>query len=180
MTFIYSCVLFTLQEQKKMEESAFEHIAPELRRKAIVASQSCGVDSADAEDIAQDVMLKLWSMRNQLDKYNSVEALVILMAKRLTYNLLRNNKNTAINQKTYLLSSNSTGPHETLEEKEDTAWLEQQMNKLPTTQHTILYMRQVERRSHQEIARLLAISEASVSTLLARARKALLEEMRKR
>jgi RNA polymerase sigma-70 factor (ECF subfamily) len=67
-----------------------------------------------------------------------------------------------------------------LVEKENDAWLEEQLKALPTTQHAILYMRQVERRSGEEIARLLGISEASVRTLLARARRRLLEELKSR
>ena len=41
-------------------------------------------------------------------------------------------------------------------------------------------MRQVEHRSNAEIARLLGIGEASVSTLLARARHKMLEEIRRK
>jgi RNA polymerase sigma-70 factor (ECF subfamily) len=74
----------------------------------------------------------------------------------------------------------STGPHELLEAKEDAEWLERRISQLPTTQHTLLYMRQVERRSHKELSALLGISEASVSTLLARARRTLLEEIKQR
>ena len=59
-------------------------------------------------------------------------------------------------------------------------WLEQCIKELPETEHTILYMRQVEKRTNEEIARLLDISVASVSTLLARARRHLLEKIKRR
>ena len=54
------------------------------------------------------------------------------------------------------------------------------LQQLPTTQRTLLYMRQVERKSHEEIATLLGIETTSVSTLLARARRTLLEEIKRR
>jgi RNA polymerase sigma-70 factor (ECF subfamily) len=64
--------------------------------------------------------------------------------------------------------------------KEDDAWLNKRLQQLPTTQRTLLYLREVERRSHEEIARLLGIETTSVSTLLARARRTLFEEIRQR
>jgi RNA polymerase sigma-70 factor (ECF subfamily) len=74
----------------------------------------------------------------------------------------------------------NTSPHEELESKENDEWLSAKLQQLPTTQRTLLYMRQVERRSHEEIARLLGIEITSVSTLLARARRTLLEEIKRR
>ena len=69
---------------------------------------------------------------------------------------------------------------EVLEEKENEEWLERRLAELPTTQQALLYMRQVERRSHKELSQLLGISDTSVSTLLARARRTLLEEIKQR
>ena len=45
-------------------------------------------DDADAEDIAQEVVLKLWVMHDRLDEYRSMEALAVVMARRLSLNHL--------------------------------------------------------------------------------------------
>jgi RNA polymerase sigma-70 factor (ECF subfamily) len=79
-----------------------------------------------------------------------------------------------------MIVSLTTSPQEMLEMKEDDKWLSEKLQQLPTTQRTLLYMRQVERRSHEEIATLLGIETTSVSTLLARARRTLLEEIKRR
>lgn len=139
-----------------------------------------GMDSADAEDIAQDVMLKLWAMRKDLDKYKSVDSLAALMAKHLALNAKRDRKTVANEDAFGRIATAIAGPAERLETKENEEWLKRKMADLPTTQHTILYMRQVERRDNHEIARILGIGETSVSTLLARARRTLMEELRKR
>ena len=78
------------------------------------------------------------------------------------------------------LMGSYNSPHDLLEMKEDDEWLRARLELLPTTQRTLLYMRQVERRSHEELARLLGIELTSVSTLLARARRTLLEEIKRR
>lgn len=163
-----------------MEESAFEQIARRLREKAMTSCRCLGMDSADAEDIAQDVMLKLWSMRKDLDKYKSVDSLAALMAKHLALNAKRDRKTVANEDAFGRIATATAGPAERLETKENEEWLKRKMADLPTTQHTILYMRQVERRDNHEIARILGIGETSVSTLLARARRTLMEELRKR
>ena len=161
-----------------MDRSAFEQQARSWRKKALLVSRSCGAGKDEAEDIAQDVMLRLWQMHDDLDRYRSVEALVTLMAKHLLRNHQRRKPSESLDEA--IIVSLNTSPHDLLEMKEDDAWLDKRLRQLPTTQRTLLYMREVERRSHEEIARLLGIETTSVSTLLARARRTLLEEIRQR
>ena len=161
-----------------MDRSAFEQQARSWRQKALGVSLSCGAGRDEAEDIAQDVMLRLWQMHDELNRYESVEALAALMARHLQRNHQRRRTPEALDEA--MTVSLNTSPHDKLEEKENEEWLTKRLQQLPTTQRTLLYMRQVERRSHEEIARLLGIEITSVSTLLARARRTLLEEIKHR
>lgn len=161
-----------------MEKSVFEQKARSWREKALSVSQSYGAGKDEAEDIAQDVMLRLWQMHDELEQYHSIEAIVTLMAKHLLRNHQRRKTSESLDEAiTVSLNSN---PHNELEMKEDDAWLTKRLKELPTTQRTLLYMRQVERRSYEEIARLLSIETTSASTLLARARRTLLEDIKRR
>ena len=141
-------------------------------------SINCGAGREEAEDIAQDVMLRLWQMHDDLDRYEKPEALVALMSRHLLRNQQRRRKQQLIDEA--MVVSLSSSPHDLLEMKDDDAWLEKRLRQLPTTQRTLLYLREVERRSHEDIARLLGIETTSVSTLLARARRTLLEEIKQR
>ena len=161
-----------------MDRSAFEQQARSWRKKALQVSRSCGAGKDEAEDIAQDVMLRLWQMHDELDRYRSVEALVTLMAKHLLRNHQRQKPSESLDEA--IIVSLNTSPHDLLEMKEDDAWLDKRLKQLPTTQRSLLYLREVERRSHEEIARLLGIETTSVSTLLARARRTLLDEIKQR
>ena len=131
-----------------------------------------------AEDIAQDVMLRLWQMHDELERFRSVEAIVTLMAKHTLRDLQRRRAAESLEEATIV--SLTSSPQEELEAKENEEWLIMKLQQLPTTQRTLLYMRQEERRSHEEIAQLLGIEMTSVSTLLARARRTLLEEIKRR
>jgi RNA polymerase sigma-70 factor (ECF subfamily) len=146
--------------------------------KAVKVCRSCGADSEEAEDIAQEVMLRLWQMHDVLEKYQSIEAIVTIAARHLLRDHQRRRTTETLNEATLISIGNS--PQQTLEMIEDEQWLTEKLLQLPTTQRTLLYMRQVERRSHEEIARLLGIEKTSVSTLLARARRTLLEEIKQR
>ena len=161
-----------------MDKVAFEQQARTWRQKALSVSMSCGAGKDEAEDIAQDVMLRLWQMHDELERYDSIEALVSLMARHQLLNHQRRRKPEKLNEA--MIVSISTGPHEQLEIKEDDQWLTKRLEQLPTTQRALLYMRQVERRTHEEIAQLLGIETTSVSTLLARARRTLLEDIKRR
>ena len=155
-----------------MERSAFEQKA------RINVSRHYGAGEDMAEDIAQDVMLRLWQMHDELEQFRSVEAIVTLMAKHTLRDLQR--RRTAESLEEATIVSLTSSPQEELEAKENEEWLIMKLQQLPTTQRTLLYMRQEERRSHEEIAQLLGIEMTSVSTLLARARRTLLEEIKRR
>ena len=161
-----------------MERNAFEQMARTWREKALNVSLHYGAGKDEAEDIAQDVMLRLWQMRDELERYQSIEAIVALMAKHQLRNHQRRRNDENLDEA--IIVSLTTSPQEELETKENEAWLTTKLAQLPTTQRTLLYMRQVERRTHEEIATLLGIEPTSVSTLLARARRTLLEEIRRR
>jgi RNA polymerase sigma-70 factor (ECF subfamily) len=141
-------------------------------------SRHYGAGNDEAEDIAQDVMLRLWQMHDELDQYRSVEALVSLMARHQLRNHQRRKPSEALDEA--LIVSMNTSPQEELETKENEEWLSAKLQQMPTTQRTLLYMRQVEKKSHEEIATLLGIEVTSVSTLLARARRTILEEIKRR
>ena len=148
------------------------------REKALSVSRHYGAGKDEAEDIAQDVMLRLWQMHEELERFRSVEAIVALMAKHLIRNHQRRKPSEVLDEA--MIVSMNTSPHEELEIRENEEWLLSKLQQLPTTQRTLLYMRQVERKSHEEIAILLGIEVTSVSTLLARARRTLLEEIKRR
>ncbi len=161
-----------------MKEEAFAKLAPQLRSLAQKVSRGTGASKEEAEDIAQDAMLRLWQMHEELEKFNSLEAVTARIARNLTLSLHRKPMLDNLNGKETTLLQPS--PDETLEDKENDEWMQRRIDQLPDTEHTILMMRQVEQRSNKEIAQLLGIAETSVSTLLARARRRLLEDIKRR
>lgn len=162
-----------------MEEKEFIHIAKELRERAYVASQRMGADDALAEDVAQEVMLRLWQMHESLEE-NRLGNMASIMARNLTIDQRRSVHAVSIEEAHVSSFVDTSEPMQRLEESENEEWLRQKLKQLPRTQQTILHLRQVERLTHREIAERLGLQETSISTLLARARKSLLEEIKKK
>lgn len=165
----------------EMEETAFEHIASRLRHKAMTTARACGLDEMSADDAAQDTMLKLWAMRGNLDRYRSLDALTVVVTRHLITDNRRKMQPVSLpdDAAEWLLADDSS-PHEQLETLENDKWLQHQLKELPSKQQAVLQMRQVEHREYEEIAKILNIETTSARTLIARARKSLLEEFKKK
>ena len=170
-----------------MTQAEFEYMADDLRAKAINAAHRFGLND-EAEDVAQDVMLRLWGLCPQLKADASALTLAGLAAKHICIDRWRANtkrRETSVSRlgqddiHVAMQHTADADQHEELEAKELEEWLQQQIDQLPSTNAIILRMRQIERRELSEIALLLGITQASVSTLLSRARRQLTEQLKK-
>ena len=76
------CYVLTFQSSyKQMELETFIIKVVPLREKLLVYAARLGGEQVEAEDIVQDVFLKLWSIREKLDEYHRVEALAFTITK---------------------------------------------------------------------------------------------------
>ena len=64
-----------------MERKEFEILVQKLRPRVLREAIHYMDDPDDGEGITQDVMMKLWSMRDRLEEYRSVEALAVVVTK---------------------------------------------------------------------------------------------------
>ena len=138
-----------------MTQKEFTYMAGETRAKAVSIAGQFGYAQDDAEDIAQDVMLKLWSLHEQLNDVAHLNASAVITTKRVCIDRWR-----------------TTHQH--------AHWIGEQIDSLPSTAGMVLRMRQLEHRELSEIADILGIRQTSVSTLLSRARNELLNKLKRR
>ena len=164
-----------------MTDKEFTEIAPSLSSAALHAAQTRGVSMAEAEDVAQDTMMRLWTLRDSLNSPGHARALAVVVARNRACDGLRAQATVsidALSQGIHLEASTATD--RALEVTEADAWLQRRLDALPSLQYQVLHLRQVEGKTNGEIAAILAISTASVATLLSRARHKLLEQIRRR
>ena len=171
------CVFFRYINRMTQEE--FTHIASEMRANAVSVALKCGVAPADAEDIAQDVMLKLWYLHEKMDDATRMKGLVAITTRHVCIDRWRTARTHAeVGSMMPLVDEGSL--YDRLEYAELEQWMNDQIDALPNTSRIVLTMRQLERRELSEIADILGIKQTSVSTLLARARNELMNKLKRR
>jgi len=135
----------------------------------------------EAEDVVQEVYLKVWEMRNQLEKYKSVEGLLVTMTRNRCLDGLRKKKKN----KTFLLKPeifHRTVSYNLQEQNEvqDLAYrVQKMMLELPEQQRTIIHLRDVEGYGFNEIAEMTGFDGNYIRVNLSRARKKIRTEIEK-
>ena len=79
-----------------MTENEFIHIVPQLRQIALQISQGYGVGCDEAEDIAQDAMLKLWAIKEDILSAAHAKGSMGCIAKHLCIDFFRKRKMISI------------------------------------------------------------------------------------
>ena len=162
-----------------MTQEEFTHIANEMRRKSVSVAQGFGYGLEDAEDIAQDVMLKLWCLHEKMDDAARLKASVTIITKQVCIDKWRTTHiQTRVGDIMPIVDEDSL--YDKLEYAELEQWMKEQIDNLPSTSSIVLRMRQLEHRELSEIAEILNIRQTSVSTLLSRARNELLNKLKRR
>ena len=162
-----------------MTQEEFTHIANEIRRRSVSVAQGFGYGLEDAEDIAQDVMLKLWCLHEKMDDAARLKASVTIITKQVCIDKWRTTHiQTRVGDIMPIVDEDSL--YDKLEYTELEQWMMEQIDNLPSTSSIVLRMRQLEHRELSEIAEILNIRQTSVSTLLSRARNELLNKLKRR
>jgi len=163
-----------------MEKEEFCTLARQLRADILAVSRRFLGSQAEAEDNVQDTLLRLWTIRAQLDEVRSVQALTYAICRNLCISKLRKRRIVAMELNNEIRLASEHDSQWMLEEKENAQWLEDSIAGLPAAQMQILRMSQQDGLENSEIAEVLGISETTVRTALCKARKNLLERLLKR
>ena len=128
----------------------------------------------DAEEIVQEVFVKIWENRNKIDIYSSFESFLFTITYNAAINLIRKR----INEKKYLEHLKSiqevNSPIELSDEiqfKELNEKIESLLNELTPRQKEIFQLSRGEGLTHDEIAKKLNISSNTVKNHLVSALK---------
>ena len=86
-----------------MELKQFKITVVPLRDKLLNYARRMTDDPSDAEDAVQEVMLKLWNLRQKLDEYRSIEAVAMTMTHHLCMDMWRAKRRTLYHSTVYRL-----------------------------------------------------------------------------
>ena len=164
-----------------MEKTDFETAASSLRAKLVDMARFYLSDLPEAEDVAQETMLKLWILRDRIDPKQGLFPLAAAIARNLCIDRLRRFK---ARPQEPLAGHDMPGRMQDaqtrMEEAENAAWMHDALRRIPDRYRAVLRMRQVEGLDTSEIARLIGTSENAVRILLSRARQQMMELLNQR
>ncbi len=127
---------------------------------------------AEAEDVVQEVFIKVWEQRDQMDEIQNIEAWCMQMTKNRAIDKRRLRYNQAENlEKAYGLSSDGPNPGRQAELQDAVGQVKELMAGLPDSQKMAMQLRDIEGMSYQEICETLEMPLNQVKTNIFRARK---------
>lgn len=153
-----------------MELKEFKIEVLPLRNKILKYALKLTENDDDAEDVVQEVLLKLWDRRHELKQYASIEALSITITRNTCYDILRKRKELEdINS--IQITSIKDNPEKLLEIKDDIELVGQIIETLPSLQKRIIKMKDIDGYETEEIAKITGCSNDAIRSNLSRARK---------
>ena len=155
-----------------MQEISFRDDILPLKDKLFRLALRITFDRAEAEDVVQDTMIRVWNKREEWTQFGSIEAYCLTVAKNLAID--RSQKKEAQNvEPTPEMEEESeiSGPYDQLVNNERMSIIHRLINELPEKQRLIMQLRDIEGESYKEIAKILNLTEEQVKVNLFRARQ---------
>lgn len=161
-----------------MTAAEFNDIVYSCRDRMYRLSVTILRDRADAEDVTQDVLGKLWQMRGKLDGCANLGAYIHTTVRNHCLDRLRRGKIRRNDGETLSLPD---GVSEDVRHdwRDMHRIMERVMAELPDKQQLVVQMRDIEGCEFEQTARVAGMNEAAVRVTLGRARKRIKEEMLK-
>jgi|ERR1035437_386724 RNA polymerase sigma-70 factor (ECF subfamily) len=128
-----------------------------------------------AQDAVQELIMKLWEKRKQLDAVENMQAFVMRSMRNLCLDTIRQRHEE--DELPVEFEYVEPNPYQQAEQKDLASKVHRIIDNLPELQRTIIRMRDVEGMELSEIAYITLITENAVSVNLSRARQKIREQI---
>jgi RNA polymerase sigma-70 factor (ECF subfamily) len=156
-----------------MKHTEFAHLAPVLRRKAKHVGENFFSSTEDAEDVAQETMIRLWKAWDSLSSPQEAERLAVKIAKHECVDVWRSRQRRP--HTTLLIcheqSHPALGEGQPLEESELAEALRRATQTLRRSEQRLWRMFAEAQMETHEIAIATGINARTVSSMLSHARR---------
>ena len=137
----------------------------------------------EAKDVVQEVLIKLWETRSELEKVNNIEAWCMTLTRNKSLDALKRagrkrNEKLEIHHEPAHATNHS--PLQVVTEKESVENVKKIADELPEKQKTAFTLREIQGYSYLEICDIMEISMSQVKVNIFRARNTIKDELKKR
>ena len=124
----------------------------------------------DAQDVTQEVLIKIWEKREELYQVKNLRAWAMTITRNKCLDLLKSTKGDFYSLEENLDAAQTVSPYEKMQALDESNLIKDLLEKLPSMQKEVFYLRHFEEDSYKEIGDTLNIDENKVKVYLHRAR----------
>lgn len=155
-----------------MEANEFKRTVLPLRNKLLKQACQLTGNPENAEDAVQEVMLKLWNSRQELEQYRNLEAFARTLTHHICIDLMRKQKyQEREHGKDTPTADVAHIPEKLYEIQDEVRLIKEIIETLPPLQRSIIHMKDIEEYETEEIAQITGCSPEAIRKNLSRARK---------
>ncbi len=139
-------------------------------------------DPVEAEDVVQEVLIKVWKNREKMEEIANAEAWCLRVTKNLCIDKLRSKHKRVVSfasesPETLRISDKGATPYQIASMKDTLQYIQNLMKQLPEKQKAVMQLRDIEELTYKEIAEALDITLNQVKINLFRARKEIKDQL---
>ncbi len=155
-----------------MKEIDFRNDLLPLKEKLFRLALRITLDRAEAEDVTQETLLRVWAKRSELEEIQSLEAYCLTVCRNLALDRseLKAAQNLPLDEAAINTADPAPSPADALEHEDRLRRVRALFDRLPERQRTVMQLRDIEGKSYREIAAIMNITEELVKITLHRAR----------
>lgn len=161
-----------------MKEISFRNDVLPLKNELFRLALRITLNNAEAEDVVQETMIKVWNRRDEWHAIESMEAFCLTVCRNLA---LDKNKKMSSQGRSMddtpgsepTDDSTASNPERKAMLTDSVSLVRRLIDSLPEAQRSVMQLRDIEGKSYKEIAAVLGISEDRVKVTLFRARQAI-------
>ena len=167
------------------DQVAWEQIVRQNWRKVFNVAYKFVGKHDEAEDLTQDIFLKIFKALASFDRRANFQTWIISISRNLCidhYRSVRKERQTIareVDTNDLQPASTDRGPYQAAEHQDLRGLLRQALQKLPLTLRTAVVLRDLQELSYQEIADRLGLPEGTVKSRINRGRIELAHQLRR-
>lgn len=139
-------------------------------------------DEMEAEDVVQEVIIKLWKKKEQFAEIDNKEAWCMTLTRNLSIDKTRSAKKGGYKESIedyHHLKDSTLDPYKATKSNDMMKRIMELMELLPENQKSVLHLRDVEGYSYKEISGITTLSVDQVKVNLYRARQSMRDKILK-
>ena len=160
-----------------MNQKTFIKTFKDVQQKMYFLSKRLLTSHEEAADAVQEVMVRLWEKRLQLEEIRNKEAYAMQMVKNYSLDRLKSKQASHLKIVHTNYDSEERNVEDELERQGKVKLVQNMINELPEKYRMIIQLRDIQRYDFEAIEKILDMKATAVRVGLSRARKMLKEKI---